>query len=184
MGLSTSSIQVSVISRNDRVNVINYSNRETLSSITSKDESGQSKSFESSESLGKPSSSENGDHVKAVTPLNDSNTEPVLSSTMQPNILANAQISSPNSETSSDRDEQQGKSSLIACTECGTKLKSRRAMLTHLDRHLSIPVSCRACHRSFNSLAALRFHYEDFCISKTLICPQCEEVSTPILHQF
>lgn len=68
--------------------------------------------------------------------------------------------------------------SLLACHECGMKLKSRRAMLAHLDRHASISTSCRACRKTFNSLAALKYHYEDFCTSKNLVCPQCEEVNS------
>ena len=190
MGSSTSSsIQVSVISRNERVNVINYSNKETSISYSKKDKIVESESSKICESLEVPSSSRKDDHIKPVALVIESDTKSNLPSATYPRLSYNARsqsktTSSPDSETASDRDELQEKNCLIACTECDAKLKSRRAMLSHLDRHLSIPVSCRACHRSFNSLAALRFHYEDFCISKTLVCPQCEEVGNLKICEF
>lgn len=182
---TSSSIQVSVISRNERVNVINYSKTETVPSEkgnTSKSESSKVTVTSSKSDL--TSSEELSAPVQASA---ESVRKSVVSNATQSKSLPHLKASSnppPSPETdliALDEIDGKEKGPLIACGECGAKMKSRRAMLAHLDRHLSVPVSCRACHRSFNSLSALKFHYEDFCISKTLVCPQCEEVCTDCL---
>lgn len=175
---TSSSIQVSVISRNDRVNVINYSKSDATPA--SSDRSNMSKSEPSKA----PDSSR-----KAVQICNEKQNKPIQVAaddtnqlTVSNDALSEDLSSSETEPATSNLKDQKEKDAAFPCSECGAKVKSRRAMLAHLDRHLSTPVSCRACHRSFNSLLALDFHYEDFCVSKTLVCPQCEEVFSCRTH--
>lgn len=166
-----------MISRNERVNVINYSKSDATPASSEKS------------TLPKPTPSKVVDSSSEADPIcHEKNTKPTKAPTDNTRIsvvssgaLAEDHTTTEVDSPASDEKDQKEKDAPFPCSECGVKVKTRRAMLAHLDRHLSTPVSCRACHRSFNSLLALDFHFEDFCVSKTLVCPQCEEVC---FHQF
>jgi len=70
------------------------------------------------------------------------------------------------------------------CEECGREIKTKRAMLAHLDRHVGIAASCRSCHRSFNSLLALNYHYNTFCGRRKVQCPQCKVIDPKMMYEF
>lgn len=184
---SSSSIQVSVISRNERANVINYSKSDT-SSQTRRDVIKCEAALDNDLVSSPANSSSIQTNFHCIWLSDEGVRKSVVSSTSDPTgcqdheVVSNSILSVECELGSGDPEETKDKEPLVTCAECGVKLKSRRAMLVHLDRHVSIPVSCRACHRSFNSLSALTFHFEDFCISKTLVCPQCEEVFTCRTH--
>ncbi|KAK3910991.1 Zinc finger protein 226 [Frankliniella fusca] len=184
---TSSSIQVSVISRNERANVINYSKSECHSSQKDKSNSKSlepTKRQECNTSLSALSVNQTKETQPPFENVNERET--VVSSTKI--FQSSEQFSKPmlspdtNLTQCSDGESSKEKATLISCVECGAKLKSRRAMLAHLDRHVLMPVSCRACQRSFNCLSALKFHFEDFCTSQSLVCPQCEEVFSCRTH--
>lgn len=184
---SSSSIQVSVISRNDRANVINYSKGDN-GPIARKENIPEIEQCKSSDADGRLLNQSCEKTVQQTLPSTENvRKSVVLSSTQSRDIqtqetLKKTAVVADDSSAALDEGELKDKSAPLPCEECGAKLKSRRAMLAHLDRHPSAPVSCRACHRSFNSLSALKFHYEDFCTSKTLVCPQCEEIFSCRTH--
>lgn len=180
---TSSSIQVSVISRNERANVINYSKSENHS--TRKDSSPKSLEPPQSTECSTSVPLQSGNYMKEIQSHCENVRETVVSSTkilQSSERLAIPTYSPDISSTQDQEDVSKEKGSLISCVECGAKLKSRRAMLAHLDRHVLTPISCRACRRSFNCLSALKFHFEDFCTSQSLVCPQCEEVFSCRTH--
>lgn len=156
---------MSVISRNERVNVINYSKSDASSEKDNKLKSESSKADSS-----KSNDICNEKYDKPVKAATDNPRNSVVFNDAPPSEDHSSCEVEPSTSNPKDTDAP------LPCSECGAKVKSRRAMLAHLDRHVLTPVSCRACHRSFNSMLALDFHFEDFCVSKTLVCPQCEEV--------